>query len=79
MFTPPYVGKGSQTVESSPILHNDSIIFGANDGFIYSVNISTGEVEKTYSMGCAVLGKVLLDNGKIYAGGFDGYVACFAQ
>ncbi len=79
LFTPPYVGKGSQTVESTPILHNGSIIFGANDGFIYSVNISTGEVEKAYSMGSAVLGKVTLDNGKIYAGCFDGYIACFEQ
>ncbi len=79
LFTPPYVGKGSQTVESTPILHNGSIIFGANDGCIYSVNISTGKVEKTYSMGSAVLGKVLSDNGKIYAGGFDGYIACFEQ
>ncbi len=79
LFTPPYVGKGSQTVESTPILHNGSIIFGANDGFIYSVNISTGEVKKAYSMGSAVLGKVTLDNGKIYAGCFDGYIACFEQ
>lgn len=79
LFTPPYKGKGSQTVESTPILHNDSIIFGANDGFIYSVNIKTGEVEKTYSMGSAVLGKVLLDNERIYAGCFDGYIACFEQ
>ena len=79
LFTPPYVGKGSQTVESTPIVYNGNIIFGANDGFIYSVNISTGEVEKTYSMGSAVLGKVLVDNGKIYAGGFDGYLACFEE
>ncbi len=79
LFTPPYVGKGSQTIESTPILHNESIIFGANDGFIYSVNIRTGEVEKSYSMGSAVLGKVAPDDGKIYAGGFDGYIACFEQ
>lgn len=79
LFTPPYVGKGSHTVESTPIIYNGNIIFGANDGFIYSVNINTGEVEKTYSMGSAVLGKVLVDNGKIYAGGFDGYLACFEE
>lgn len=79
LFTPPYAGKGSRTVEATPILHKGHIIFGANDGFIYSVNISTGEIEKAYSMGSAVLGKVLSDNGKLYAGGFDGYLACFEQ
>ena len=79
LFTPPYVGKGSQIVESTPIIHNGSIIFGANDGFVYSVNVKTGEIEKAYSMGSAVLGKVLLDNGKLYAGSFDGYLACFEQ
>ncbi len=79
LFTPPYVGLGKRTVESTPVLSDHKVIFGANDGMIYSVDAANGVILNKYSMGSAVLGKVLPDNEKIYAGCFDGYLACFEQ
>lgn len=79
LFTAPYVGKGKSTVESTPVINGDNIVFGTNDGLIYSVNAKTGKTEKTYNAGSAVLGKVYIENNKIYAGTFDGYFVCFEQ
>jgi len=77
LFTAPYVGKGKRIVESTPVLSGDTVIFGANDGFVYSVNADTGEIKEKYSLGSAVLGKVAVEDGKIYAGCFDGYLTCY--
>lgn len=76
LFTAPYVGKGSKTVESSPIIDGDKLIFGANDGYIYIIDSKTGtEIKKSF-VGSAVLGKIAVDDGKIFAGVFDGYILC---
>lgn len=77
LFTSPYVGKDSKTVESSPVLDGDTLIFGANDGCIYTVDIHTGDLLKKYSVGSAVLGEVCVTKDKIYAASFDGYAVCF--
>lgn len=79
LFTAPYVGKGAKTVESSPVIDGETLIFGANDGYIYSVDIKTGEVLKKYSAGSAVLGKVAVTEDKIYAGTFEGYMVAYTK
>ena len=79
LFTAPYVGKGSKTVESSPTLEDKSLIFGANDGYVYFVDIHTGKLINKKQAGSAVLGKTSLADGKIYAGTFDGYVVCYKK
>lgn len=76
LFTAPYSGKGSKTVESTPVLDGDNLIFGANDGCIYTVNAKSGELVKSQFVGSAVLGKVVVTDSNIYAGTFDGYVVC---
>ncbi len=77
LFTAPYVGKGGKTVESTPIFDGDYLIFGANDGYIYTVHSKTGKrIDKQFT-GSAVLGKPADDGDKLYAGTFDGYVVCY--
>lgn len=76
LFTAPYTGKGTKTVESSPVLDGDNLIFGANDGHIYTINTETGALINKSFAGSAVLGEVAADDGKIYAGTFDGYIVC---
>lgn len=79
LFTAPYVGKGAKTVESSPVIDGDKLIFGANDGYIYSVNAKTGNLIKKYFAGTAVLGEIAVCDDKIYASSFGGYVMCFEK
>lgn len=76
LFTAPYSGKGSKTVESTPVLDNGNLIFGANDGCIYTVNAQSGELVNSQFVGSAVLGKVVVADSTVYAGTFDGYVVC---
>lgn len=78
LFTAPYVGKGSKTVEASPVLIGSSLIFGANDGYIYTVDIKTGNEIKRELAGSAVLGEPAVADGKIYAASFNGYALCFS-
>lgn len=78
LFTAPYVGKGEKTVEASPILSGNSLIFGANDGYIYSIDIKSGNIINKYFAGSAVLGSPVSDGEKLYAGTFNGYIACYS-
>lgn len=77
LFTSPYVGKNSMTVEASPILDGDKLIFGANDGYIYTLDAKTGTLLNKRLAGSAVLGEAALYDGRIYAGTFDGYIVCY--
>ena len=77
LFTAPYVGKGSKTVESTPVIDGDMLTFGANDGYIYSVDLKTCKAVKKVFAGSAVLGKAALAEGRLFAGTFDGYITCY--
>ena len=79
LFTAPYSGKGSKTVESTPVFDNGNLIFGANDGFVYTVNAQSGELISSQFVGSAVLGKVVVTGSNIYAGTFDGYIVCISK
>lgn len=76
LFTAPYAGKGKKIIESTPVIDGENVIFGANDGFIYTVNAKNGELTDKRQAGSAVLGKIAVNGDKIYAGTFDGYVVC---
>lgn len=76
LFTAPYAGKGKKIIESTPVIDGENVIFGANDGFIYTVNAKSGELTDKRQAGSAVLGKIAVNDDKIYAGTFDGYAVC---
>lgn len=76
LFTAPYAGKGKKIVESTPVIDGENIIFGANDGFIYTVNAKNGGLADKRQAGSAVLGKIAVNGDKIYTGTFDGYAVC---
>lgn len=76
LFTAPYAGKGKKIIESTPVIDGENVIFGANDGFIYTVNAKSGELTDKRQAGSAVLGKIAVNGDKIYTGTFDGYAVC---
>lgn len=77
LFTAPYVGKGSKTVEASPVIDGDTLVFGANDGCLYALDIKTGNLIYKKQAGSAILGQSFVNGNKIYTASFDGYVICF--
>ncbi|MGN1421307.1 MAG: PQQ-binding-like beta-propeller repeat protein [Eubacterium sp.] len=79
LFTAPYVGKGSKTVEASPRIDGNSLVFGANDGYLYSIDIKTGSLICKKQAGSAILGKSAVTDNRIYAAAFNGYVVCYEK
>lgn len=79
LFTAPYTNDGAETVESTPILENGQLWFGASDGNIYCLNAADGSVVRTYSVGAPVLGKLVLTEDSIYGADFAGRVFCLAR
>lgn len=75
VFTAPYVGKGSKTVEASPVLsENGNIVFAASDGVLYEIT-KDGELVKALNIGAPVFGAVALNGNAVYVSDFDGRVS----
>jgi len=77
IFTAPYSGPPSATVESSPVRAGDHIIFGASDGFLYIVNHDSGEVVQKTELGAPVFGSVRVDGSKMFVADFSGNLTKF--
>ncbi|NPA35898.1 MAG: PQQ-binding-like beta-propeller repeat protein [Chlorobi bacterium] len=58
IYTSPYSRPESCSVETPPVLVNESIVFGASDGFVYWVDPEDGEVIEKYNLGAPVFGAV---------------------
>lgn len=75
VYTAPYTSKGAQTIESSPILSKEgNVVFGASDGFVYTVDKTSGSILKKQSFGASLLGKVVLTSDGVIAGDFTGRI-----
>jgi eukaryotic-like serine/threonine-protein kinase len=58
---------------SSPAVWNGSVYFGSGDGFIYSLNAATGELQWKFSTGDVVHASPAIAAGKLYIGSWDSY------
>lgn len=73
VYTAPYTSKDAQTIESSPILSKEgNLVFGASDGFVYTVDIQNGSILRKQNFGASLLGKVVLEEDAVIAGDFTG-------
>lgn len=75
VYTAPYTSKDAQTIESTPILSKEgNLVFGASDGFVYTVDKNDGTVLKKQNFGASILGKVVLEDDGVIAGDFTGRI-----
>ena len=58
IYSSPYSRPESHTVETPPVLVNESIVFGASDGFVYWVDPEDGAVIEKFDLGAPVFGAV---------------------
>jgi len=58
---------------------NGKIFFGAADGYIYCVDLSTGETLWTFKANAQCLAKPEVMNGKVYSGSFDNRFYCLDE
>jgi outer membrane protein assembly factor BamB len=75
--TAPYLYGGVQTVEGSPVIDGDRLIFAASDGMLRIYNKDTAELQKAVSIGAPCITTPLLDKDTVYVADFDGYVTKF--
>lgn len=60
--------------ESSPLLINNRLYFGSENGTVYNLRASDGAVRWTYSGGAAIKGALAADRGKLFFGDYAGAV-----
>jgi outer membrane protein assembly factor BamB len=78
IYTAPYSKPDAATVESSPVLAGNMIIFGTSDGYLYAVNQDNGRIITKINLGAPVLGKVCLAGNFLFVGDFSGNISCFS-
>ena len=74
LLTAPYVMKGCQTVEDTPIVRGDTLIFAANDGKVYFYDKHTAQLQKAITLPGAPLVAPVVEEDVMYTVDFDGNV-----
>lgn len=78
IYATPYSGKGSQGIQSTVVIKDDKIYFGAMDGNLYVVDKNTGNKIDTFKIGSSILSKAILGNSEsqefIIVSDFEGWV-----
>ena len=77
VYTSPYSGIGSKTVEGTPFVEKDRIYFGASDGYLYCLNLQTGALISKLQVGAPIFTAVIKNNGNIAAMDFSGRLASY--
>lgn len=78
VYTAPYARPSAATVESSPILAGDLIIFGASDGYLYAIDKSNGRILTKINLGAPVWNRVCLKDNNLFVADFSGNLSCFS-
>lgn len=66
IYTAPYTKDFQMTVESGALLLDNIIYFGANDGYLYSVDAKTGVFRWRINIGSPILGNIVNENNTLY-------------
>ena len=66
IYTAPYTKDFQMTVESGALLLDNVIYFGANDGYLYSVDANTGVFRWRINIGSPILGNIVNENNTLY-------------
>ena len=75
--TAPYLYGGVQTVEGSPVIDGDKLIFAGSDGMLRIYNKHTAVPEKAISIGAPCIMTPIVACDTVYTADFDGFVTKF--
>ncbi|HBZ24754.1 MAG TPA: hypothetical protein DEO54_00760 [Rikenellaceae bacterium] len=70
----PGSGVEGEVAPGSGVEYEEVIYFGANDGYLYSVNARNGVFRWRINLGAPVLGNIVVSEGVLYASDFAGNV-----
>ena len=71
-YTAPYTKDFQMTVESGVALSGNELYFGANDGFLYCVDVRNGTFRWRLNLGAPILCNIVIDGGVLYVTDFGG-------
>ena len=74
IYTSPYSSGEISTVESSVMLEGDNLIFGASDGYLYVVNLISGELVSEFNIGSPICNSVAFYEENIIVADFSGKI-----
>jgi hypothetical protein len=66
-----------QTVEGSPVIDGDRLIFAGSDGVLRIYSKDAAELQRAISVGAPCITTPLLDRDTVYVADFDGFVTKF--
>ena len=72
LYTAPYTKDFQMTVESGVALNGNDLFFGANDGFLYCVDVRNGTFRWRLNLGAPILSNIVIDNSVLYVTDFGG-------
>ncbi|MCL3782024.1 hypothetical protein EMN47_16680 [Prolixibacteraceae bacterium JC049] len=77
LYTPSYFSDNQQSIETTPVLIGNHIVFGAMDGFIYVLDVNSGKLLWKANVGAPILTTVAVDNTSFYVCDFAGNVYAY--
>lgn len=73
VYSAAYTQNQEKTIESTLLLKDGSLYFGASDGYLYVIDYSTGVFKSRYNIGSPILSKVVIDdNDNLYVNDLGG-------
>ncbi|GHT06273.1 phosphoesterase [Bacteroidia bacterium] len=79
VYTTPYTTTPFATVESSPVLSNGTVYFGASDGYLYGLKAKTGEIVWKVQTGAPSFASMAISGNTLIATDFSGNVYGFVS
>lgn len=73
-YTVPYSQDYQMTVETTPVLVGDTLIFGASDGYLYGIDSKSGQFRWKRNLGAPVLSSPVVEGNVLYVADFSGNV-----
>lgn len=77
ILTAPYLYGDVHTVEGSPVIAGDRLIFAGSDGMLRLYNKHTAILEKAISIGAPCITTPIIAGDAVYTADFDGHVTKF--
>jgi outer membrane protein assembly factor BamB len=79
IYTAPYTGKNSRTIETSPIISGNTVLFGTSDGNFYAVNATNGALLWKHSTGAPIFSTPAISGNTVIFTDYGGNVYAFVS